>query len=214
MKLFNSLQRLFTRAKRTQSVCKEDDPLITIRLSELTAYKSEIAALKATIEEMKVTISDLQEKLGTNSKNSSTPPSSDAPGDNPKKPKKKGGRKRGAQYGHKGKGRKLLPTEECDKVIPYYPQEECDCGGQVEVKSEPGERRQVIELPKEIKAIVTEHQIFSGKCSCCGKKHRGELPSDMPSGFLGPRILALTAILSGKYHLRANRHVQDPKSNQ
>ncbi len=64
-------------------------------------------------------IADLKEKLNTNSSNSSKAPSSDL--FKTKKPKKKyhgAGKsntlKQGAQKGHEGKGRKLLPPEEVD----------------------------------------------------------------------------------------------------
>ena len=60
------------------------------------------------------TITNLEEKLNTNSTNSSKSPSSDL--FKPKKSKKKyhgagknNALKQGAQKGHKGKGRKLLP---------------------------------------------------------------------------------------------------------
>jgi len=52
-----------------------------------------------------------------NSGNSSLPPSSDGPGQQPVKPTKgKSGKKRGGQFGHPKRTRPLIPTEDCDRV--------------------------------------------------------------------------------------------------
>ena len=216
MKLFDSIKSLFSKAKHNPPVFSEDDPLIMVRLSEWKAkerrileleakvakYEAEISELKATIKDLKATVADLQEKLNQNSQNSSKPPSSDPPGNTPEKPKrKKGSRKRGGQKGHEGKTRELIPSNECKTLLQHYPEGKCDCGGEIQVDKDSFERRQVLELPKDIKVEVTEHQIFSGDCCQCGKHHRGELPKSVPQGILGPRILALIAIFSAVYHL-------------
>jgi hypothetical protein len=64
-----------------------------------------------------------------------------------------------------------------------------------------------MELP-EVKALVTEYQLFSGVCERCGRVHMGKLPAGAPSGVLGPRAMAVVAVLSGKYHL-SKRQVEE-----
>ena len=62
-------------------------------------------------------IAELRRRLDMNSSNSSKPPSSDppwAPGSSGKKKRK---RKRGAQKGHRGHHRELLPPERVDHRI-------------------------------------------------------------------------------------------------
>jgi len=149
---------------------------------------------------LKLRVVALEEKLGTDSSNSSMPPSSDLPGKKKKKRKKKGKRKRGGQPGHKGKTRELVPKEEVSEFVACPPEEQCDCGGHVQVNEEEPERHQVLDLPK-IKALVTEFLIYSGVCAKCGKTHRGRLPDGTPAGMLGARAMAAIAVLSGKYHL-------------
>ncbi len=48
---------------------------------------------------------------------------------------------------------------------------------------------------------VTEYQIFSGTCSCCNKKHIGQLPIGVTFKMFGAKTYALLAILTSKYRL-------------
>jgi transposase len=126
--------------------------------------------------------------------NSSVPPSSTHPHDKPAtdgKPKSK--RKRGGQPGHDKHERALLPTEQCQEVIPCLPTECRRCGNELQgVDLEPL-RHQVWELP-EIKPMVTEYQRHRLACSC-GCTTCGELPKGVPSGQAGPRLVAFAALL-------------------
>mgnify|MGYP002527631082 CR=1 FL=1 len=45
-------------------------------------------------------------------------------------------------------------------------------------------------------------------CSDCGVETRGELPAGVPQGAFGPRLQALVALLSGRYHL-SKRETQE-----
>jgi hypothetical protein len=49
--------------------------------------------------------------------------------------------------------------------------------------------------------MVTEFQLLSGVCQRCGRVYLGKLPPSVPPGVLGPRAMAVVAVLSGKYHL-------------
>ncbi len=70
----------------------------------------------------------LEEQLQQNSKNSSQPPSQDAPqGVNPK-PKQQGKKSRGGQPGHEGHQQKLYVPEECAAIEEHYPSHCCACG--------------------------------------------------------------------------------------
>jgi transposase len=145
-----------------------------------------------------------QEKLNTSSKNSSLPPSSDL--FKKKKKKKYHGtgksatKKQGAQPGHKGKGRSLLPPEEVDHTVTILPEKKCSCGGDIKIKPEAFNRLQQFELPK-IKPIVTEYRQVYGTCSGCGNSHCGSLPIGIPSGMLAPRAIASVGIFTGDYRL-------------
>lgn len=178
--------------------------VMTRREAELMAENEELrkqlAQALLIIEKLEKRVAELEEKLGMNSSNSSKPPSSDPPSKKNKKRKKKGKRKRGGQFGHKGKTREMLPKEQVDEFVSCNPEEHCECGGNVKLSDADPERHQVLELPK-IKALVTEFLIYTGVCAKCGKVHRGKLPDGTPRGMLGPRAMAAIGVLSGKYRL-------------
>ena len=73
----------------------------------------------------------LEERVNTNSKNSSAPPSSDRPGSLPNR-KKHGGGSRGGQRGHKGHHRALLPMEQVTSVQHLVPDQCQHCGTSLE----------------------------------------------------------------------------------
>lgn len=145
-------------------------------------------------------IVELQEKLNTNSSNSSKPPSTNRfKSGKPGGGKGTGKGKPGGQPGHKGVSRNLLPEEDVDYVKQHQPPPVCSCGGLIEALH-CYQRHQVHELPP-IKIMVTEHQLMSGCCGSCGQEHRAELPDHVPSGMLGPYLLALIATLTSDYKM-------------
>ncbi len=150
-----------------------------------------------TIAEQRKKIEKLEDKLNTNSDNSSKPPSTDPFKPNKNKRNKK--RKRGGQPGHKGSTRRLLPDDQVDHIEQHKPSEHCPCGGHIEI-GDNYQRHQVHELPP-MKTVVTEHQLFSGRCDRCGVSHQAQLPSNVPTGMLGPCLLALIATLTSDYKL-------------
>ena len=143
-------------------------------------------------------IDDLTERLNLNSNNSSKPPSSNLQ----KKPKTKKttGKKRGAQFGHKGKFRKLLPPEQVDHFVTCAPSEHCECGGKIAINNNKFHRHQVYEIPQP-NYVTTEYQIFFGICDCCNKKHTGQLPTGVTLKMFGPKAYALLSLLTSKYRL-------------
>lgn len=170
---------------------------VSARDAIIAERDAEIVFLKAENSALKVRITTLEAKLNTNSRNSSKPPSTDPPWKKAK-PKGQGKRKQGAQNGHRGINRELLPIEEVNAVVLCKPVEICPCGGAIVIDEVFPERRQVFEIPK-IQPHVTEYQIFTGCCGDCCTKVRGDLPIGTPSGMLGPRALAMIAMLSGKF---------------
>jgi len=138
-------------------------------------------------------VAELEARLGKSSSNSSKPASSTHPHDKPPPTRSKSKRSRGAQPGHDNHERPLLPTEECQFVVPCVPKKCRRCGKALNgVDAEPL-RHQVWELP-EIKPLVAGYQQHRLVCSC-GCSTCGELPARVPSGQAGPRLIAFVALL-------------------
>jgi transposase len=142
-------------------------------------------------------IAELERKLSLSSRNSSAPPSSDLLSSS-SRGKDSSGRKRGAQDGHEGHGRPLLPAWAVDEVIEHWP-ERCRCGhvfsaGEQVPVGEPV-RHQLEELPP-ITVRVTEHQRQRLRCPECGRRTRAALPDEAACSSFGPRLEAAVATLS------------------
>jgi transposase len=141
-------------------------------------------------------IAQLERKLSRSSRNSSAPPSSDPPSA-PSRSKDPSGRKRGAQDGHEGHGRPLLPAWAVDDVVEHRPAR-CRCGyvfaGSERSVGEPA-RHQVEELPP-INVRVIEHRSRRVCCPECGRRTRAALPDEVASSSFGPRLEAAVAAIS------------------
>jgi transposase len=154
-------------------------------------------ALRAAAEQR---VKDLEERLAVNATNSSMPPSASprwAPRPVAKKPT---GRKRGAQIGHKGNGRKLLDERQVDDRIEYRPRVCSHC--QASLQEQPGElvgRHQVAELPPRA-VKVTEHQSFACRCGVCGTLNRALIPGAVRASSIGPRLSSAIGLLSALVH--------------
>lgn len=142
----------------------------------------ELAHLNEKIEE-------LESRLNKNSGNSSRPPSSDKPFKKKKSGKKK--KKSGAKKGHKGHRQMMLePTEK----VPVKP-EICSCGNIDFPETRPYHTHQEIELPR-IKMQVTHFVLQEGKCPCCGKMIKAQLPTEHQTGY-GARLTAFIGEVGG-----------------
>lgn len=157
---------------------------------------AQIALLTELLGVALARIAELEEKLRTNSSNSSKPPSSDPPwaGTANGRLREPGGRHRGAQPGHKPHRQQLLPQDQVDKLYVCRPPEGCPCGGVVEPIPGDVQRRQVLDIP-EPRAHVTEIALHAGRCTSCGLVHRGIEPKGAPPGLLGPRASAVASAL-------------------
>jgi transposase len=130
----------------------------------------EVAALK-------IEINELGAKLGTNSSNSSKPPSMDGLGKPaPKSRREKSGKKPGGQPGHQGHGLKI--DREPDEKVEHTPETCLECGAEL-----PGETAKCVETRYvwEIDVIVKliEHKQMSIICPFCGAENRGEFPPEV-----------------------------------
>jgi transposase len=171
----------------------------------LLALSAQNARLEARVEELTAKVAGQEERIAQlerqtrrSSRNSSRPPSADPPASAPRRGKDPSGRKQGAQDGHDGKGRELLPTSVVDEVVVHWPAR-CGCGhvfGESELVSvaKPA-RHQVEELPR-LAVTVTEHQCPRVRCPHCGRRSRAELPADVAASAFGPRFHAAVAVLS------------------
>jgi transposase len=146
-------------------------------------------------------VQELNQKLNRNSTNSSLPPSSDPPGASPPVSKEPTGRSIGAQKGHPGHCRKLLPLEEVDRVVEHRPRRCVHCHAPLspEVTAQIAGRHQVMELPERA-VSVTEHQAYSVQCPCCHKVTRGTIPLSVRCSVVGERLSSALCLLSSRLH--------------
>src|SRR5918995_1445438 len=86
------------------------------------------AALQARFEMLEQRIADLEERLNTNSTNSSKPPSSDPPSVKRRPPADPSGKRRGGQPGHRRHTRALVPPEQVHEVLDRKPPHCRRCG--------------------------------------------------------------------------------------
>src|SRR5271166_2976093 len=178
------------------------------RIEELEAtvrqLQIEVADLNAVghqqqqhIQQLQQQLADVRAQLGTNSSNSSLPPSSDRfhckrrpppPSDQPRK-------KRGGQPGHPRQQRLLVPSDQVQKRIPCKPVVCRRCGLSLTGSDPTPLRHQVAELPV-VRPDVVEYQLHRLVCPCCHTSTCGVLPAHV-RGHFGPRLEATLALLAG-----------------
>ena len=106
-----------------EAIYEQGREAVVAVLLALSARVAELEARLASGER----IAELERRLNRNSQNSSLPPSADPPGAPLRKRTPSSERKRGAQHGHKGHGRRLAPIEAVDEIIDHWPWR-CACG--------------------------------------------------------------------------------------
>jgi transposase len=174
--------------------------------AELAAKGTRLVELEAEVLALRKQVEVLVERLGQNSSNSNLPPSSDPPGKpkdegKPKKDKKSKG-KRGGQRGHRGTHRELLPPEQVNEFVDFFPAH-CDkcCKPLPQLPDSDAKRYQLIELPP-IEPHVTEYKRHEMECPDCGHHTCAAYDADkIPTSPFGPRLVATIGLLTGVYHL-------------
>jgi len=133
-----------------------------------------------------------------NSTNSSKPPSSDGP-EVEKKKRPPTGAKQGAQPGHKGTCKQLLPVEQMDHVHDLYSSrcEKCSLPVDPDINRETSEpfRHQVFDIPEKIEPVRTEYRSHELECTC-GHRTRASFPHGAAKSNFGPRAHALISYLT------------------
>jgi len=165
------------------------------------AVQEFVLSLLPHLQALETEIAALREQVNRNSRNSSQPPSGDG-AEVPRKLRRraKSGRKRGAQPGHKGTTRKLVPVEQAKELHDVKPQVCRRCGQELAGEDPEPYRHQVTDIPPVV-AEVTEYRLHTLACLECGAETRAWLPTGVPQGAFGPRLQAMVSLLSGRYHL-------------
>ena len=165
---------------------------VVVLEAESAALQTENAALRA--------------RLGTDSHNSSKPPSSDGPGSRPQPKSQRvvSGRKAGGQPGHAGQTLRLV--EDPDEVAVHRPAHCRVCGEDLAgVPVVRQERRQVVDIPP-IQVRVIEHRVETKCCPGCGVETSGAFPAAVTAPVqYGPRVATLGVYLNQEQLLPLER---------
>jgi len=161
------------------------------------------AALAEQVKFLAEQVAELTRLLNRNSSNSHKPPSSDGVGKrkSTRKPKKRSGRKRGGQPGHKGSKRQMLPVESVDDVVDLFP-EVCELclESPPKIISNSPYRHQVVDLlEKNGGRHITEYRCHVVVCQCGA--HVPAPLKQAPHCAFGPRLSAVVCLLSGAYQM-------------
>ena len=162
--------------------------LLAERDARIAGQDAEIAVLREALTGLQSQVADLAAQVKTNSRNSSKPPSSDGlakPA--PKSLRGRSGRKPGRPKGQPGATMEL--TDHPDKRVRHRPARCGCCGKSLKGAPQTGmERRQVIDIPP-VKAVVTEHQMFTLRCGC-GCETKAQAPDGVTAPVqYGPRLM-------------------------
>jgi transposase len=94
----------------------------------------------------------------------------------------------------------LVPLEQVKASYDLKPPVCQQCGEPLTGEDAQPDRHQVTDIPPVV-AEVTEYRLHSLVCGGCGAETTAELPAGVPQGAFGPRLQAMVALLSGRYHL-------------
>jgi transposase len=194
------------RIEELEAQLRERDAQLRVRDQRAAEFEQQVASLLKQVAE-------LSAKLGQNSANSHLPPSTDSPDErrkrrNKNKAKKKE-RTRGAQKGHAGASRELLPADKVSKLVDLFPAECESCWKPLPKVPDASPRRyQHTEIPP-VQPFTTEWRRHAVTCPCCGFETRAAFDeSQIPASPFGPRLMAIMALLTGVYHLSRRRTVE------
>lgn len=194
--------------------------LVARQAATIERLEAENARLRATVARLTDRVAELERRLGSDSSNSSKPPSSDAPWAKPA-PKRslrtRSGRNPGKQPGAPGSARRL--SDDPDHTMRIEPHRCQGCGASLTGAAEVGrERRQVVDAPPPPPMDITEYQRISKTCSGCGVvtaaqwddpavplEHAEVLAAAGSPVRIGPATLARCALMTCAHYLPVGR---------
>ncbi len=153
-----------------------------------------MAEQEQIIAELRVRVKELEDRLATDSHNSSQPPSSDRVKPQMRSLRPPSGKRPGGQPGHPGRTLRMVETP--NRVVIHRPTQCQYCGASLKsVQASESERRQVFDLPP-MKLEVVEHEAESKRCRSCQQTTKGQFPEmvSQPVQY-GERIKALGVYL-------------------
>ena len=153
------------RLRKANAALRE---VINTQAMQIETLTGQVAALSAQLAGQMSRIEEVERRLGSDSSNSSKPPSSDPPYRKPGRTSSRtsSGRKPGKQP---GSGGTTMPLVDNPNKTIVYDAERCeDCG--TDLTNAPVarvERRQVTDITPPPPPYVTEHRIITRTCPCC-----------------------------------------------
>jgi transposase len=171
--------------------------LVVVQAGRITELEIEVVELRSELAELK-------RRPGSNSSNSSKPPSQDGLAKTKRSSGSSGG-KRGKPFGAPGATRTLV--DDPDETHERAPRACGGCGHDLTGAEEfCRQRRQVVDLPPPPKPRVTEYQVVSLVCPCCGEVSAGQAPDGVTGRVqFGPGVKARLAYLRGAQFLPFGR---------
>lgn len=163
-----------------------------------------IVELQGVIAELTAEVAELRRRLGSDSSNSSKPPSQDGLARLKRSSGPSGG-KRGKPFGAPGVTRRLV--DDPDSTVECVPARcgrcDTDLAGAAEFSRQ---RRQVFELPPPPRAKVTEYRVVSLLCPCCPAVTAGDAPAGVTGRVqFGPGVKARLVYLRAAQYLPFGR---------
>ncbi len=184
----------------------ELEPPLSIPAADWAATPPSVRAVVLALldqqQRLQARVTDLEAQRTQHSGNSSRPPSTDPPSAPPRPKRAPTGRSRGAQPGHPGHQRDLLPPGQVDELVVHRPTTcpHCQAALAADLPARTVLRQQVWDLPP-VQPHVTEHQFPTVTCPHCQAAIRAPRPPEVPPGSFGPHLVALVALLHGRYRL-------------
>lgn len=179
------------------AICKGDKEIATV-VQAIFDYQN------ARIEQLEQRVQELERQLGSNSGNSSKPPSSDGLRKPPVNLRKSGGKK-GAPKGHPGYT--LHQVDSPDHIVTVQAEACCSyCSSSLQDATPMGfEKRQVFDLPVP-KRVVTEFRAEQLQCSRCHRVTQAPFPSGVRAPVqYGHGFSAWTVYLNARHMIPLER---------
>jgi transposase len=192
------------RLRKANAALRE---VINTQAVQIETLTGQVTALSVQLAGQVSRIEELERRLGSDSSNSSNPPSSDPPYRKPERASSRtsSGRKPGKQP---GSGGTTMPLVDSPNETVVHDAERCqNCGTDLTTaRVARVERRQVTDIAEPPPPQVTEHQIITRTCPCCATATAGSAPEGVAArAQYGPRVLATAAELTCAHYLPVGR---------